>query len=125
MTPKSLKGYMRWPSLWTTLGRTKFLPYPMMTAKRFASLFGAHKVQTMPNIKFDRLNTTIKQTDNPLKAFIPESTPFLVLGSVRQPEENQVESIIQKVQSSVPETVIGCSRATCTVFNIGHRHLTG
>jgi 3-deoxy-D-manno-octulosonic-acid transferase len=107
VTPKSLKGYMRWPSLWETLGPDKILAISDDDANRFATLFGSQKVQTMPNIKFDRLNTTIKKTDNHLKAFIPESAPFLVLGSVRQPEENQVESIIQKVLSSVPESIIG------------------
>lgn len=107
VTPKSLKGYMRWPSLWATLCPDKILAISDDDANRFATLFGSQKVQTMPNIKFDRLNTTIKDSDNHLKSFIPESTPFLVLGSVRQPEENQVESIIQKVLSSVPETIVG------------------
>lgn len=107
VTPKSLKGYMRWPSLWATLGPDKILAISADDANRFATLFGSQKVQTMPNIKFDRLNTTINETDNHLKTFIPESSPFLVLGSVRQLEETQVENIIQEVQSSVPETIIG------------------
>jgi 3-deoxy-D-manno-octulosonic-acid transferase len=107
VTPKSLKGYMRWPSLWKTLCPDKILAISDNDANRFATLFGPQKVQTMPNIKFDRLNTTIKKTNNHLKTFIPEASPFLVLGSVRQPEENQIESIIQKVQSRIPETIIG------------------
>ncbi len=107
VTPKSIKGYMRWPSLWKTLSPDKILAISDDDANRFATLFGSQKVQTMSNIKFDRLNTTIKETDNHLKTFIPKSSSFLVLGSIRQPEETQVECIIQKVQSSVPETIIG------------------
>jgi len=107
ITPKSLKGYMRWPSLWKTLCPDKILAISDDDARRYAMLFGQNKVQKMSNIKFDRLNTSIQDTNNHLKVFIPESNPFLVLGSVRQPEENQVDKIILKIQSSVPETIIG------------------
>jgi len=107
VTPKSLKGYMRWPSLWETLCPDKILAISDDDAYRFATLFGQNKVQKMSNIKFDRLNTILQDTNNPLKMFIPELTPFLVLGSVRQPEENQVENILLKIRSSVPETIIG------------------
>jgi len=107
VTPKSLKGYMRWPSLWETLCPDKILAISDDDANRFATLFGPQKVQTMPNIKFDRLQTVISDTDNHLKIFIPDPAAFLVLGSVRQPEEPQIESIIQNILSNLPETVIG------------------
>jgi len=107
VTPKSLKGYMRWPSLWKTLCPDKILAISRDDANRFATLFGSQKVQTMSNIKFDQLQTVINVTDNHLKAYIPDHAPFLVLGSVRQPEEKQIENIIQNILSNLPETVIG------------------
>ncbi len=107
VTPKSLQHYMIWPLLWKTLSPDKILAISDDDADRFATLFGQKKVQTMSNIKFDRLKTTINKTDNPLTAFLPYAAPFLVLGSVRQPEEYQVESIIRKVQFSLPKTIIG------------------
>lgn len=107
VTPKSLKGYMTWPLLWKVLSPDKILAISGDDAERFASLFGPEKVQTMSNIKFDQLQTVINDTDNHLKAYIPDHTAFLVLGSVRQPEEQQVENIIQNIKSTLPETIIG------------------
>jgi len=107
LTPKSLERYIIWPSLWKSLSPDKILAISNDDANRFATLFGSQKVAKMPNIKFDRLNTAINAKDAHLKKLIPGSSPFLVLGSVRQEEENQVENIIQKVLSSVPETIIG------------------
>lgn len=107
MTPKSLKYYMLWPSLWKTLGPDLILAISEDDAHRFAELFGRKKVQTMANIKFDRLKTTVSDTDNPLTSLLAGNTKFLVLGSVRQPEENPVENIIQSVHAQLPETIIG------------------
>ncbi|MBC2715061.1 MAG: 3-deoxy-D-manno-octulosonic acid transferase [Desulfobacteraceae bacterium] len=107
LTPKSLQRYLLWPSLWKTLSPDWVLAISDDDARRFATLFGQKKVQKMPNIKFDRLQTVINDTDNHLKAFIPDATDFLVLGSVRQPEEKQIESIIQNIQSNLPETIFG------------------
>ena len=107
VTPKSLKGYMVWPLLWKTLGPDKILAISDDDADRFGILFGHEKVQTMSNIKFDQLQTVINDTDNHLKIYIPDAAAFLVLGSVRQPEEQQIENIIQNILSNLPETVIG------------------
>ena len=107
LTPRSLNHYMLWPSLWKTLRPDHILAISAEDANRFATLFGPEKVQEMPNIKFDRLKTTIHHTNNELKKFIPDHSAFLVLGSVRRPEEDQVENIIRKVQSEMPETIIG------------------
>ncbi len=107
VTPKSLQRYMIWPLLWKALGPDKILAISGDDANRFATLFGQDKVQKMPNIKFDQLQTVINYTDNHLKAYIPETSAFLVLGSVRQPEEHQVENIIQNIRSNLSETIIG------------------
>ena len=107
ITPKSLKHYMLWPSLWKTLGPDDILAISEDDAHRFAELFGPEKVQTMANIKFDRLKTAVSDTGNPLKTLLAGNAKFLVLGSVRQPEENQVARIIQNVHTQLPETIIG------------------
>jgi 3-deoxy-D-manno-octulosonic-acid transferase len=64
-------------------------------------------VDTMSNIKFDRLHTEPDDRDNPLKAVIADGSRFLVLGSVRQPEEDPVAHIIETVRTKAPETIIG------------------
>lgn len=107
LTPKSLKHYLWWPSFWKTLGPDRILAISDDDARRFAALFGSDAVQTMSNIKFDRLQTKAEPSDNPLKKWLPDAAPFLVLGSVREPEEEDICLIINKIRLLVPETVIG------------------
>ncbi len=107
LTPKSLKRYLLWPSFWKTLGPERVLAISDDDASRFAALFGPERVETMPNIKFDRLQTKAEPSGNPLQKWLPDAVPFLVLGSVREPEEEEIGLIIQQIQLHVPETVIG------------------
>ena len=107
LTPKSLKQYILWPELWSTLGPDHVLAISEEDAARFSTLFGCETVRTMKNIKFDRLNTAPHPATGHLKSLIPENHPFLVLGSVRREEEKPVEAIIRLVLSELPETVIG------------------
>lgn len=107
LTPRSLKRYMLWPKLWKIIGPDHILAISEEDAGRFAELFGQGKVEKMPNIKFDRLTTRGSPTPSPLADFIPDDAQFLVLGSVRQPEEKDVERIICEVRSAMPETIIG------------------
>ena len=109
ITSKSLSKYLVWPSLWRTLKPDKILAISKNDAKRFATLFGIDRVDVMPNIKFDRIESMVSSTDkkNPLEIIIPLETPFLVLGSVRYEEEHLVEKIIADIFHRQPETVIG------------------
>ena len=107
LTPKSLKHYLLWPSFWRAFSPDRILAISADDASRFAALYGPDKVQTMPNIKFDRLQTKTETDDNPLKQWLPDAVPFLVLGSVREPEEEEIGRIIQTIRSRVPDTLIG------------------
>ena len=107
LTPKSLRRYMLWPSFWQALSPDKILAISEADADRFAALFGQKNVQTMHNIKFDRLTTNVETGGNHLKSFIPATSPILVLGSVRQQEEDQIINIITDIFLKLPETIIG------------------
>jgi len=107
LTPRSLKHYLLWPSFWKTLGPDRVLAISNDDARRFAALFGPERVETMSNIKFDRLETKTENSGNPLSKWLPEAIPFLVLGSVREPEEEAVGLMIKEIASRAPETVIG------------------
>jgi 3-deoxy-D-manno-octulosonic-acid transferase len=107
LTPKSLKRYLLWPSFFKTLGPDRILAISDDDAQRFAALYGPDRVETMSNIKFDRLQTQTETSNNPLKKWLPDNALFLVLGSVREPEEEAVSLIIQEVKSRVPEAIIG------------------
>jgi 3-deoxy-D-manno-octulosonic-acid transferase len=106
LTHKSLRRYMLWPSFWRALRPDKILAISEADAKRFAELFGKDAVQTMNNIKFDRLNTMVENKNNPLKTFLPKASPVLVLGSVRKEEEKQIINIMTDIHLEIPETII-------------------
>ncbi len=107
LTEKSLKRYLLLASFWKAAAPDKVLAISKADADRFGRLFGRERVETMPNIKFDRLNTMPESLENPLKPFFPKTENFLVLGSVRQEEEKSIENIIKDVLSKLPKTIIG------------------
>jgi 3-deoxy-D-manno-octulosonic-acid transferase len=109
LTPKSLSHYMIWPSFWRRRRPDKIYAISPKDRQRFCELFGSHAVTIMPNIKFDRLSS-----DNPssqpltdIAKGLPKHGKFLILGSVREAEEEDVEKIIQSILERQPDTVIG------------------
>lgn len=111
MTPKSLRGYLRLPGFWRSLGPERVLAVSEDDAARFAALFPQARTQVMPNIKFDRLDFSAAAPNPALAALLPEAdgvrAPFIVLGSVRRQEEAQVLAIIQGLLARLPGAVVG------------------
>jgi len=109
ITSKSLSRYLVWPSLWHTLRPDKILAISENDAQRFSTMFGKDRVNVMPNIKFDRLESMESTPDqkNPLESILPDEIPFIVLGSVRQEEEHLVEKIIIEILGRKPKSIIG------------------
>jgi 3-deoxy-D-manno-octulosonic-acid transferase len=109
LNPKNLKRYLIWPSLWYHLRPDRILAISNEDADRFSRLFGDEDVNVMSNIKFDRLDSRnqVSPEENALQTFLPPRDNFLVLGSVRQEEENDVAKIISEIHRRRPETVIG------------------
>jgi len=110
LTPKSLKRYRLWPSIWHALSPHKILATSEADADRFTALFGCDGVATMPNIKFDRVNAaqgTAKPPPHPLKNLLPPDAAFVTLASIRRQEETSVEKIIQTVMGAHKNSVIG------------------
>jgi 3-deoxy-D-manno-octulosonic-acid transferase len=107
ITPKSLGRYMKFQKFLQHLGPDRILAISKEDARRFGDLFGHDKVDVMHNIKFDRLNSSITNSDNPLNKIIPGTSPLLVMGSVRQEEEPLVDQIVREVIRQLPDTIIG------------------
>ncbi|MFP3981574.1 MAG: 3-deoxy-D-manno-octulosonic acid transferase, partial [Desulfobacterales bacterium] len=77
-------------------------------AARFAELFGKENVSEMPNIKFDRLPTARAPKNDPaLFHLLAPDSRFLVLGSIREQEELQIENMIRRVHCRQPDAAIG------------------
>ncbi len=106
ITPKSLRRYLAWPSLWRSLKPDKVLAISENDAERFASLFGKEQVEVMPNIKFDRIGDPAAHAENPLRKMFPPDMSLTVLGSTRREEEPLIEKIISDIHRRNPQGVI-------------------
>lgn len=109
VTPQSLGAYMLWRSLWYRLRPQRILAVSADNADRFAKLFGPSRVGVMANMKFDRLGVAIdaSQSHANLDKILVPGAPFLVLGSIRQPEEKDVAKIIREIHRRRPQVTIG------------------
>jgi 3-deoxy-D-manno-octulosonic-acid transferase len=109
LTEKSLTRYLLWPTFWQSLCPDHIFAISETDALRFARLFGTEDVDVMPNIKFDRLKLagSAGQVENPIADLLPISSPFLVLGSIRQSEEPLIEKIMRHIFDHHPEVVFG------------------
>ena len=109
MTEKSLRRYHLWPSIWPSLRPDKVLAISPSDADRFGRLFGPDGIEIMPNIKWDRIASTTENepAEDEIKNLLPPAVSFVILASVRQPEESAVKKIVETVIGSRPQTVVG------------------
>jgi 3-deoxy-D-manno-octulosonic-acid transferase len=109
ITDRSLKRYLRWPSIWSELRPQRVLAISPADADRFKQLFGPDGIETMPNIKFDRVASATTSADNrnTIQNLVPSALTFAVLASVRRQEEPLVKQLIDAIFRSRPQTVIG------------------
>jgi 3-deoxy-D-manno-octulosonic-acid transferase len=109
MSAKSLKRYRWWPAFWRRLGPDGILAMSGADARRFAALFGPHRVDVIPNLKFDRLDPVSADDNgiNPLAPLFLTDVELLVMGSIREAEEEAIQKIITAIWGLRPDTVIG------------------
>ncbi|MGW8185739.1 MAG: 3-deoxy-D-manno-octulosonic acid transferase [Desulfobacterales bacterium] len=109
MSAKSLKRYRWWTAFWRRLSPDGILAMSAADAHRFATLFGPHRVGVIPNLKFDRLdlNSAGGNGVNPLASLFLQDVELLVMGSIREAEEEAVQNIITAIRRPRPNTVIG------------------
>ena len=109
ITDRSLKRYLLWPSIWRQFKPARILAISSADADRFKQLFGPDGIETMPNIKFDRVASTATSVDNHdrMKDLVSGGSAFAVLASVRRQEEPPVKQIIIEILRNRPHTVIG------------------
>ncbi|MBS3733039.1 MAG: 3-deoxy-D-manno-octulosonic acid transferase [Desulfobacterales bacterium] len=107
ITGKSLARYKKGRIFLDLLRPEGVLAVSQADAARFAELFGKEVVSEMPNIKFDRLPAAQRPKNDPgLSRLIPPDGGFLVLGSVREQEEIQIENLIRRIHARRPDAVI-------------------
>jgi len=104
----SLKRYMLWPAFWRSLAPDRIVAISSRDAEKFGRLFDTAHISVMPNIKFDHWYRQL-QTDTDtgrLERLFEPNRSLAVFGSVRQEEENQVQAMIARVFTQVPEAII-------------------
>lgn len=109
ITPKSLKAYRHWPGFWRALSPDRILAISREDAARFNRLFPQTRIETMPNIKFDRIETEVRipAGDLPIRRVVPPDMPLVVMGSVREEEEAAVERVIARLLNHRRDIRIG------------------
>lgn len=108
ITPKSLAGYRIFPGgFWKILAPQKILAISQGDAARFGELFGASKVDVMPNIKFDLLKG-VADADSKAAVSLSNSSfpPVVVFGSVRKQEAALVAESVSRFVSLHPEALV-------------------
>lgn len=119
LTEKSAGRFQRLPKLCRALKPDRIMAISSIDAKRFADVFNALTVTTMPNIKFDlvRFAQQADLANSPLTPILADHR-VIVLGSVRQEEESDVYRLIGFLLDRHPDCVIAlCPRH---MERIGH-----
>ncbi len=110
MTEQSCRRYRIYPGLWRSLSPDAVLAISEEDAGRFRGLFPDAAVSAIPNIKFDAVTIAHREKGDSTGSgppLFPEDAPFLVFGSVREPEEADVGKMIGHILHKVPNAVIG------------------
>ncbi len=125
MTEKSMRGYLRMPAIWRSLAPTSILAMSPADGQRFTTVFGKERTTTISNIKFDRiLRTTVDlTTDCPLTSIIPAHLPFIILGSIRREEEEDVLQMLNTLLHQNPQLIIGLFPRHMERVNTWHKRL--
>jgi 3-deoxy-D-manno-octulosonic-acid transferase len=107
MTSRSLARYLGLGKFFTALAPDEILAIAGKDADRFAVLWGPDRVTEMQNIKFDRIDDqeVISYVHNPLSSLFKPRTPLVVLGSIREEEEQAVRETLLALQKECPRTV--------------------
>lgn len=115
MTEKSLRHYLKLdavePDIWKDMAPAQVCAISKADGERFAALFGADRVETAPNIKFDRAAAApaVSDVSESLRALLPpelHAGKTVLLASVREEEESAVLSIVQSLRAASAPTII-------------------
>ena len=107
MNPRSLAGYLATVNFWRHIRPAMVHAISDQDARRYAALFGEQGIYRMNNIKFDSVSAAGAKGKNPLlgKVF-KKNTPLVVLGSVREEEEESILDLIVRLKEARPKTSI-------------------
>ncbi|NWH03826.1 3-deoxy-D-manno-octulosonic acid transferase [Desulfobacter latus] len=107
LSPKSSRNYRLTKALWRSFAPARILAISTGDAKRFSQVFSHTPVDTMNNIKFDRM--TVQNTigkASALAAIVSRELPLSIFASFRRQEETQIIDMIKTLLEKVPNQII-------------------
>ena len=108
MSEKSFRSYRHFSGFFRAYGPDKVWAISPQDGERFGRVVGHEKVGLMNNIKFDRIEPQKKLPfPSPVADLLTESTPFVLLGSVRKEEEEKILKAITVTLTARPDLIIG------------------
>ncbi len=108
ISEKSFRSYRHWSGFFEKYGPEKILAISSADQNRFSRLVGPKRVVQMNNIKFDRIEIKGNTSDNTaISTLLPSTCPFVILGSVRQEEEEKILTVIQHLRKNQKNIIIG------------------
>lgn len=107
MSEKSHRSYRHFSRFFNHYGPQATQAISAVDSARFASIFGKERVQTVNNLKFDRIIPPKAGVgDNPLQRLFPAKAPMILLGSVRQEEEELLLPMVAELLARRPDSII-------------------
>ncbi|NDY71032.1 3-deoxy-D-manno-octulosonic acid transferase [Desulfobacter hydrogenophilus] len=107
LSQKSYRNYGLTKAFWRSFAPERILAISAKDAKRFSRIFSHTRIDTMDNIKFDRMkvqNTADKSSA--LAAIVPRELPLSIFASFRRQEEKQIIDMIKTLLERVPNQII-------------------
>ena len=108
LSKNSYTHYLKTKFFWKHLSPDTILATSDKDAQRYEQVFEGAMVNTMPNIKFEAIDTdeddvnTLKQ----IKKILPQALPLTILASVRKQEEKEMVHILKNILKTVPNQVV-------------------
>jgi len=108
MSEKSFNSYRYFQGFFRKYGPEKIIAISPLDGDRFAKVNGPERVSLMHNIKFDRIEPKDEfPTNASIASLLPAAVPFVLLGSVRQEEEDHILKTITSTLARRSDIIIG------------------
>ena len=107
LSRKSGRNYRLTRAFWQCFAPRRILAISDADAHRFSRVFARTRVETMNNIKFDRMTVQSATSDDcGLAAIVPRDLPLSIFASFRRQEEAQIIEMVKTLLKKVPNQII-------------------
>ena len=107
LSRKSSRNYRLTKAFWRCFAPERILAISAGDAQKFSQVFPHTRIETMGNIKFDRMTVqTTTRKDSDLAEIVPRKLPLSIFASFRRQEEKQIIDMIRALLEKVPNQVI-------------------